>query len=276
MYSLFGLEELVKKMSQSVYRDYFIIKGGFLLSSVYGLETRATLDLDTTVRRMKLDKRMLEEFLSFLEQPENGGNQHFKRLSIRETREDFEYAGFKVKLQFLNGRAKIPIVLDITTGEAVLKPIESLEIPLIFESGKLSMVGYSVEQILADKLYTTLSYGRIDDTNSRSKDLYDIYFLTKKMKGTICLDHVGQAVVETMEQRNQLFDLEEVPEVLDSLTQSEYQRQLWKKYQKSHRYAKDISFSQVMDSVIELYDAIKQETIFFDSKDQSIDEWTME
>ena len=45
------LERLLERISLSPYKNNFILKGGFLISSVVGLDTRVTMYLDTTVRR---------------------------------------------------------------------------------------------------------------------------------------------------------------------------------------------------------------------------------
>ena len=42
------LERLLERISLSPYKNNFILKGGFLISAIVGLDTRATMDLDTT------------------------------------------------------------------------------------------------------------------------------------------------------------------------------------------------------------------------------------
>lgn len=59
------LERLLERISRSEYSDKFIIKGGFLLSSIVGLSTRATMDLDTTIKgfmlKMQKNTRIRDE-----------------------------------------------------------------------------------------------------------------------------------------------------------------------------------------------------------------------
>lgn len=45
------LERFLERVSVSVYRDNFIIKGGFLIASMVGLDSRATMDMDVTIKR---------------------------------------------------------------------------------------------------------------------------------------------------------------------------------------------------------------------------------
>lgn len=179
VYGLFGLEQLLIKISQSHYKDYFILKGGYLLSVVHGLNNRATRDLNSTIRQMPLTQKSMEQFAMFLESPEANGAIHFKVMRINAIRDRFEYEGFNLKLQFMNGRTMFPINIDLTTGEELLPVVDAQEIPLLFGEGHIEMPAYPIEQIMADKLYTTLAYGVIDDKNTRAKDLYDIHFFSK-------------------------------------------------------------------------------------------------
>ena len=48
------LERLLERISLSKYKHNFILKGGFLISAIVGLDTRATMDLDTTIKGFTL------------------------------------------------------------------------------------------------------------------------------------------------------------------------------------------------------------------------------
>jgi hypothetical protein len=55
------LERLVERIANSKYNKNFIIKGGFLIASIVGLDTRATMDLDTTLKGIPLTTDLLQE-----------------------------------------------------------------------------------------------------------------------------------------------------------------------------------------------------------------------
>lgn len=48
------MECFLERLAISPYRKSFILKGGMLVASVVGLEARATMDIDTTVRAIPL------------------------------------------------------------------------------------------------------------------------------------------------------------------------------------------------------------------------------
>ena len=47
----FIMERFLERVSISPYRNNFILKGGMLVASLVGIDTRATMDIDTTIRR---------------------------------------------------------------------------------------------------------------------------------------------------------------------------------------------------------------------------------
>ncbi|WP_071131739.1 nucleotidyl transferase AbiEii/AbiGii toxin family protein [Enterococcus timonensis] len=247
LYSLFGLEQLLIKIEQSPFKDHFILKGGFLLSTVYGLENRSTMDLDATVQNLSLNNHFINRFTEFINAPDADGNSYFTVKKIKENRHDFIYPGYNLKLDFEIGTVKIPLDLDFTTGETLL-PTPKTTIPLLFSDKTVRFPAYPQEQILADKIFTTLAYGSYDDQNSRAKDLYDIYFL-HKFQSNMDYSLVRKAIAVANKQRNIDLKIESFPGIISQLEQSKHQQQLWQDFQKNHFYAANISFRSVFTEI---------------------------
>lgn len=57
------LERLLERLSRSAWRDNVVIKGGVLISSLVGISSRTTMDLDTTVRGVRPHPRVRGESL---------------------------------------------------------------------------------------------------------------------------------------------------------------------------------------------------------------------
>ncbi len=257
IYGLYGLEQLLVKLDQSPYKEFFILKGGFLLSATYGLDVRATRDLDTTIRGFSLTEDKVKEICQFIEQPSANENFQFTVRKIKAIRNHFDYQGYNIKLHFQLGRGKFPIEIDLTTGEELLPISKTEDIPLLFSDRSVQFYVYPLEQILADKLYTTLAYGAIDDKNSRMKDLYDIYFLTKINK-EIKANLVYQAIEATKKQRAIELPIGEYKQILAMLESSSFQQSEWAKYRQSNIYARDVSFAEVMTSVKNFNEQVSQ------------------
>lgn len=43
-------DRFIERLSLSEYNDNFVLKGGFYLSTLYGVESRTTMDIDTAFR----------------------------------------------------------------------------------------------------------------------------------------------------------------------------------------------------------------------------------
>lgn len=50
----YEMERFLERLSLSKYRDRLILKGGLLIASMVGLDNRATMDIDTTIRNYNL------------------------------------------------------------------------------------------------------------------------------------------------------------------------------------------------------------------------------
>ena len=44
------MERFLERMSMSQYQDKFILKGGMLVAAMVGLDARATMDIDATIK----------------------------------------------------------------------------------------------------------------------------------------------------------------------------------------------------------------------------------
>lgn len=54
------LERLLERLSRSPWRDRVVVKGGMLISSLVGVASRTTMDLDATVRGFELTHESAE------------------------------------------------------------------------------------------------------------------------------------------------------------------------------------------------------------------------
>jgi len=256
LYGLYGLEQLLLKLNDSSYKDHLILKGGYLLSSVYGLDNRVTRDLDTTMINSPLTKETLEELADFVTSPDKNGEKQFELRGIKETRENFDYKGFELKLLFKNGRSKFPISIDFTTGEDLIAIEKGSKIPLMFEENKsLDFPSYSIEQIITDKFYTTIAYGKYDDTNSRMKDYYDIHLLST-IGENIDYSLVNEGLSKTMNQRDEVISKKDFESIILSLGESENQKSLWERYRTVTPFAKELEFEDVINKMLEVSDNI--------------------
>lgn len=96
----FVFEALLKRISVSEYKDKFIIKGGLLLSSIFGVNLRSTMDLDTTIKGLPLNMQTIENVFNKIISIDLSDNIKLKIENIKDIRLEDEYSGFNVNLKW--------------------------------------------------------------------------------------------------------------------------------------------------------------------------------
>ncbi|MBP5595259.1 MAG: nucleotidyl transferase AbiEii/AbiGii toxin family protein [Pseudobutyrivibrio sp.] len=240
------LERLLERISKSEYSDKFIIKGGFLLSSIVGLDTRATMDLDTTIKGFTLTKENLNSIVEEICSIEIEDDVTFEVLKIVDIREFDDYPGLRVFLNSTYPPMKVPLTIDVTTGDVITPREIKYNFSTMFDEDKIPVWTYTLETVLAEKLETILARGI---ANTRPRDYYDVYVLYK-IKGDI-IDYVllKQALEATTKKRRSEYVMNDYTTILEMLKNSTEQINLWRKYQKSYPYAEEINYLDTCDAV---------------------------
>ena len=249
------LERFLERISLSSYRDNFIIKGGFLIASMVGLDTRATMDMDATIKGypVKEDsiRKMIEEILGI---PIEDGIT-FRLQSIHEIREDDEYSGYRASLIAEYGRMAVPLKLDITSGDKITPREIEYSYKLMWENRSISILAYNLSTILAEKLETILSRA---DQNTRPRDYYDVYILTKLQGENIDAKSLSLALSATAEKRGSAHLLSQFWDILSTVKSSSIMKSRWENYQKDFDYAKGIQFAECCDAILSLLESIQE------------------
>ena len=247
------LERFLERVSLSSYRENFIIKGGFLISSMVGLDTRATMDMDATIKGYPLNgetiQTMVEEILAI---PVNDSIS-FEFRSIGEIRESDEYTGYRVALTANYEKMAVPLKLDITTGDKITPKEIEYEYKLMLEDRSIHVLAYNLPTILAEKLETVISRG---DQNTRPRDYYDIFILTKLQSGNIDLATLRDALQTTAEKRGSVAVVKQFREIMQVVKNSPVMKRQWGDYRKDFDYAAGIEFEETCDAVIAIMDTV--------------------
>lgn len=249
------LERFLERVSLSNYRGSFILKGGFLIAAIVGLDTRATMDIDATIKGAALTRENLANMLNEIVGVFVDDGVIFKMNSITEIRDADDYNGYCVALIAQYPPMAIPLKLDITTGDKITPKEIEYEFKLLTEDRKISVLAYNLETILAEKLETIISRG---DQNTRSRDYYDIYILHKLQADGIDSIILKQAFTATCEKRKSIHLIESSEKIILDVKDSPVMNSQWKRYQKDFDYASDISFADTCNSVLELLSLIQK------------------
>lgn len=246
------LEIILKKLSQSYYADYYIFKGGFLLSNVIGVESRSTVDIDFLFHKQTLSEenvqQQLEEILT-----ESKDDIQFSIQSISSIKESDNYGGYRATILCQLENIKQIIHLDIATGDIVTPHPVTYAYKAIFNDESFSIIAYTIETILAEKLQTIYSRNFL---NSRSKDFYDVYILSKLKKNDIDFRQLNVACQRTFSYRETELDYNEIVQLMESFKTDPIQQQQWQNYSNKYSYTKGISFSEILDEIVNLVSVI--------------------
>lgn len=168
----FVMERFLERVSVSVYRDNFILKGGMLVASIVGVDMRATMDIDTTVKALPLNEAAVQRIIEEICNIELEDNISFQIKSTRAIMEEFDYPGIRVMLEATLDRMHQPIKIDISTDDAITPKAVEYDYKLMFEDRTISILTYNKETLLAEKMQTIINRGI---ANTRLRDFYDVY-----------------------------------------------------------------------------------------------------
>lgn len=241
-------ERLLVRLSASPYKDKFVLKGGMLVAAMVGLDNRATMDLDTTLKNLPLTPDAIRSALEQICAVPSGDTVNFEVGAISPIREDDVYGGYRVALTARLETLAVPLSIDVSTGDAITPHAIPYCFAEIFDEEKsYELWAYNVETVLAEKVETILRRGVF---NTRPRDFYDAYILatTQPFDRTV----FAEALRATARHRGTTEQITDVPGILRSIQQSPELRAMWNKYQKQFGYAQNITYQQILDVVQDL------------------------
>lgn len=246
------IEQVLKLISTSSYRDSFIVKGGYLIGQMIGLDKRTTMDLDVTLKGTEMSRENLihifEEILC-----SNTDGFSFSVDKLEPIRQDDEYGGFSLKLNATFETLKEVVFIDITTGDKITPREITYSMTSIFTNESIKIWTYNLETVLAEKLETIISRGL---ASTRPRDRYDLFTLYKLRKEEINLEVLKNALENTAEKRKSKDTIYNWEEQVRGIEISDYQKELWIRYQRQFKYAKDISFDNSVQVIREIMQQI--------------------
>lgn len=245
----FMLERLLERIFVSKYKQNFILKGGFLIAAMVGLDTRATMDMDATIKGLPVNEQTIREMFGEICRIELDDDVSFSFRSIGEIREGDEYMGYRVSLSANYPPMAVPLKLDITTGDRITPKEIEYRFKLLLEDRSISVLAYNLETIMAEKLETVISRG---DQNTRPRDYYDIYILTKLQYSNISIERLKKALSATTEKRGSSIVVKDYRRIMNAVENSDIMQRQWNNYQKDFDYAADILFKDVCEAVVKL------------------------
>ena len=242
------IEEVLNLISKSSYRNSFIVKGGYLIGQMIGLDKRTTMDLDVTLKETSLNR---DNLINIFEEIVSNTTSVFSFTvdKLEPIRQDDIYGGFSIKLNATFDTLNEVIFIDVTTGDKITPREISYSMPSLFTNHTIDVWTYNLETVLAEKLETIISRGV---ASTRPRDRYDLFTLFKLRKNQIDFTILKRAVENTSEKRNSKELIQNWKNQVRGIETSDYQKNLWIRYQRQFKYAKDISFEESVQIINEI------------------------
>lgn len=241
------MERFLERVSSSKYNGSFILKGGMLVAAFVGVEARATMDIDTTIKGIPVTMVDMERTITEISNIDLDDNVKFRIKKVSEIMDEAEYSGIRFSMDAVLDGAVIPLKIDISTGDVITPREIAYSYKLMFEDRTIPIMTYPIETVLAEKLETVISRSI---TNTRMRDFYDIHILLKSQN--INADILALALERTAKKRGNFNLLENAESVLKIVKSDEDMKRLWNIYQKKFKYAGEYTWDEVIHSVREL------------------------
>ena len=242
----FMFEALLKRISKSKYKDKFIIKGGLLLSSIFGVNLRSTMDLDTTIKGLPLNRETITKVINEIISIDVEDNIKLEIENVKDIREEELYSGFEVNLKAEFDGLKTNLMIDITTGDVITYKEVEFKYNTLFDNETINIMTYNYETIIAEKFESIISRN-ID--NTRMKDYYDLYMFVNLKWNDINKDTLRNAIFNTSKARETLDYINNASKYIELINDDSRLKSLWNSYQNNYEYAKGIEFVDTINAI---------------------------
>ncbi len=243
---MYFFERLLYRIGISKYKYNFILKGGLLLSAIFGDERRTTQDMDTMLKGIPLEAKILEKIIKEIISIDGKDGITFEIVSIKDIRLIDKYGGLKVKLIGYKEHLRVPLAIDVTVGDPITPKELNFKYKCMFDDSYINIMVFNKETIIAEKFETFITDNIM---NTRAKDFYDLYILLTRFYNDINKDDLVKAIKNTFERRESKFDINMIISSFDLIKNSERLKNNFNRYKLKKIYVKDISYEDVMDAI---------------------------
>ena len=251
-------ERILERISLSNYCDNFILKGGLLLSAMFGVDNRTTKDMDATIIGIDVSKDKMVKVLNEILSIKLNDGVKFDLIDITDIREEDEYGGNKYHIVGRKDNLKVNSEIDISTGDKVTPKELKFSYPLLFEDKSIIINSYNIETILAEKIETILRRGKF---NSRMKDFYDVNFFLTKLRNEIDIEIIKTAINNTFSKRGSFRYLNNYERIINSIKDNERIKKLWNTYCKKYKYAKDVDINEIFELLFNFINSLNLDLV---------------
>lgn len=242
----FIMERFLERISLSKYKNNFILKGGMLVAALIGIDTRATMDIDTTIKALPLNEEDAVRIVSDIIEVTLDDGVEFEIAKASGIMTDFEYPGIRMVLEAKLDRLKQRIKIDISTDDVITPSAIQFDYPLMFEKRTIDLLTYTTETLLAEKIQTILARGI---STTRMRDFYDVFEILCGETVEVDEKILHEAFVATCAKRKTVFDTFQIQKNVAEIIEDKKLPGLWELYRKDNFYVGALDWDTVCKKV---------------------------
>lgn len=242
----YGLERTIYRISVSEYAEHFVLKGGIFLYAIFGRNyERTTTDVDLLARRISNSSVEMKEIFRaiFAQDIDDALTFDLDSIVVEDITEFKEYHGLYVSSIGYLDRTKVPVSIDIGFGDVIYPDAVKMDFPVILDMEAPRINAYSLESSIAEKLEAIIHNGYL---NSRYKDFYDIYILTRKY--SFAFDDMKNAVIETFDNRGTAMTMDTAAFGTEFIQDLMHQTR-WRSFLKKKKALAQVTFEAAITGV---------------------------
>lgn len=253
----YAMERFLFRLSESTYKDYFILKGALLFKVWNIADSRATLDIDASAKtsnslenlllivdKLCNHKPSVDDGMLFLVSTIKGEVMQIQR----------EYTGVRIRFEARMGTARIPMQIDVGFGDIITPGPNDIHYPGLLDLPSPKLKAYPPETVIAEKIQTMVEKGK---SNTRIKDFYDVWLLLRSP--LFHFQDLNLALLRTFETRGMQFDLKKVCNIIKNYATLSQTQEMWERFKRKelpyvhHHYSfKELSIDLINNLIKKL------------------------
>jgi len=255
---MYFFERLLYRISISEYKYNFILKGGLLLSAIFGNERRTTQDMDTMIKGIPMDIKQLTRIIKKIVSIDCNDDIKFEVLTSKDIRLDDIYGGIRIKLIGYKENLQVPLFIDITVGDPITPRELEFKYKCMFDDSYINIMAFNLETIIAEKFETFITDNIM---NTRNKDFYDLYMILENYYDKLNKEQLKKAIKNTFERRNVEFDFDRIKSNFEAIKISDRLKHNFENFKNKKEYAKNVSYEEVMNRINVIIELLSKELI---------------
>jgi len=249
-------ERFLYRLSQSSYKDNFVLKGALLFLIYEMPRLRTTKDIDFLGSGIANDLEKMKRIIQDIAQIPAKDAVIFQPDSVKleKIAEVGEYQGVRIRLDGRLGSVRKKIQLDIVFGDVIVAGPVEMNYPTLLDNPAPIIKIYSLESSIAEKFEAIVKYNFL---SSRMKDFYDILYLARNH--SFEFNTLYEAIEASF--KNRQTSLVDRQVVFDQKFKNDPARQVqWNAFLNRNNLEAEKSFKKVIELLEDFLEPVCQQT----------------